>query len=331
LTAVSYRPSILLFGDCSPPEFAAARDWLRTHGDVVEATRLDDVPPHHARPDTARPDTAPPDTAPPDTAPPDTAPPDIASPDKTRPDTAMPAECSESAWHPELIVGFQNRPGQWREEELHVLASRWPLAVMVTLLGSWCEGEPRTGRPLPGVARVLWHQWEAAFGMFWEDAEPSDQPPTWRHPWRQPRIRSVNETWLDPLPPAAMRLPPSCLVAVDAAEPSGYAILADACRSAGAMVARFRPESPSEVRGASVVLWDEPGWSRSDGKRLAQAVRAATPTPVIALMGILRWDDWLQARSSGVATVLAKPFQLAHLIWHLNRIVRIPPKTNARV
>ncbi|MFM7073296.1 MAG: hypothetical protein ACKO38_16030, partial [Planctomycetota bacterium] len=133
---MSYRPSILLFGDCSPPEFAAAREWLRTHGDVVEATRLENVPPHAARRDHERPHDARSDNA---------------WPNHATPDNARLAECSESARHPELIVGFQNRPGQWREEELHVLAGRWPLAVMVSLLGSWCEGEPRTGRPLPGV------------------------------------------------------------------------------------------------------------------------------------------------------------------------------------
>jgi hypothetical protein len=281
ITAVNYRPPILLLGDGSPPEFAAARDWLRARGEVVEARRLDDAP---------------------------------------------LARRLDDGWHPELIVGLQNRPGQWREDEMMGCVNRWPLAVLVTLQGSWCEGEPRTGRPLPGVPRVLWHQWEAAFELFWEDA---DQPAgradrAWRHPWRQPRIRGVNETWLDPLPPSAEQLPPGCLIAIDAAEPAGFDTLAEVCVSAGAVVARFRPEWPGEVRGAAAVVWDEPGWSRSDGERLADCVRAAATTPVVALLGMLRWHDWRHAASLGVAVTLAKPFPLAHLLWHLNRIARIP-------
>jgi hypothetical protein len=133
---VSYRPSILLFGDSSPPEFAAACQWLRTHGDVVEARRIDE-------------------------------------------------DCLTrrviAGWHPELVVGLQNRPGQWREEELDGASRLWPLAVTVALLGSWCEGEPRTGRPLPGVARVPWHQREAAFSLFWQ-AEPAESPGSRQHP-----------------------------------------------------------------------------------------------------------------------------------------------------
>ncbi len=314
---MSYRPSILIFGDSSPPEFTSACGWLRSHGDVVEAERLDD---------------------------------------------GRLTRRIADGWHPELIVGLQDRPGQWREDDVQALSRRWPLAVLVTLLGSWCEGEPRTGRPLPGVARVLWHQWEAAFGLFWDDASESPsleesggrdverfddrgaafEPPAtipprphawrqqWSHPWRQPRIRSVNEAWLDPLPPMTDRLPPGCLIAIDAAEPAGFDMLADVCREAGALVSRFRPESPGEVRGAAIVLWDEPGWSRLDGERLAACVLAAASTPVVALFGILRWQDWRHAESLGVAVSLAKPFQLAHLIWHLNRILRVPAGGNLR-
>jgi hypothetical protein len=304
---VTYRPPTLLFGDSSPPEFAAVRAWLRTHGDVVEARPHDD--------------------------------------EQLRRRIA-------ANWHPELVVGLQNRPGQWLEDDLTAFTDRWPLAAFVTLQGSWCEGEPRTARPLPGIARVLWHQWEAAFGLFWEAAGErtevgdaadatklagmarttgfvsaavsDDRPAAWRHPWRQPRIRSVNENWLDPFPPSADRLPPGCLIGIDSAEPAGFDALADVIRSIGALVARFRPESPGDVRGASVIIWDEPGWSRTDGERLAACVRAARGTPVVALFGIVRWEDWRRAESLGVAVSLAKPFQLSHLLWHLNRISRIP-------
>ena len=38
-------------------------------------------------------------------------------------------------------------------------AAPGPLARIVGLLGSWCEGEVRSGRPWPGAMRIYWHQW----------------------------------------------------------------------------------------------------------------------------------------------------------------------------
>ena len=38
------------------------------------------------------------------------------------------------------------------------------MSPLLAILGSWCEGETRTGRPLPGVARTYWHQWLSRCG-----------------------------------------------------------------------------------------------------------------------------------------------------------------------
>ena len=41
--------------------------------------------------------------------------------------------------------------------DVEQLRRRVPLAGMVSLLGSWCEGETRTGRPVKGVLRTYWY------------------------------------------------------------------------------------------------------------------------------------------------------------------------------
>jgi len=60
---------------------------------------------------------------------------------------------------PAAILIMQSRPGQISHravERLHAVA---PLARLVGLVGPWCEGELRSGRPWPGVSRVPWRDW----------------------------------------------------------------------------------------------------------------------------------------------------------------------------
>src|SRR5262245_27178576 len=62
---------------------------------------------------------------------------------------------------PELIVVAQSRPGTFALDRVVSLRQRAPLAGVVGLLGSWCEGETRTGRTWPGVERLYWYEFPA--------------------------------------------------------------------------------------------------------------------------------------------------------------------------
>src|SRR3954468_22040654 len=55
---------------------------------------------------------------------------------------------------PELIVVAQSRPDMIWSDELNHLHRAAPLAGVVALAGSWCEGEMRTARPWPGAQRL---------------------------------------------------------------------------------------------------------------------------------------------------------------------------------
>src|SRR4051794_34740499 len=59
---------------------------------------------------------------------------------------------------PELIVIAQSRPDAICGDQLKHLQRSAPLAGVAALLGSWCEGETRTGRPLPGIHRLYWYE-----------------------------------------------------------------------------------------------------------------------------------------------------------------------------
>jgi hypothetical protein len=65
---------------------------------------------------------------------------------------------------PELIVLAHAFPLQYSHAEIDRLRRLAPLSRIVALLGSWCEGETRSGSPAPGVIRVYWHQWAERSG-----------------------------------------------------------------------------------------------------------------------------------------------------------------------
>ena len=55
---------------------------------------------------------------------------------------------------PDVIVVAQAFPGQFSLDEIDRIRGLAPLARLLGLLGSWCEGEVRTGLPWPAVIRI---------------------------------------------------------------------------------------------------------------------------------------------------------------------------------
>lgn len=61
--------------------------------------------------------------------------------------------------YPDWLILFQDRPGQFSQSERYILHRLTPLTRWLVVYGPWCESEPRTGTPLPGVLRLSWSQW----------------------------------------------------------------------------------------------------------------------------------------------------------------------------
>lgn len=64
----------------------------------------------------------------------------------------------ESEFAPEFILIAQPLPGDVSQEDIEALRRAAPLAQIVIIAGSWCEGELRTGHPPEGVLRMYWHE-----------------------------------------------------------------------------------------------------------------------------------------------------------------------------
>jgi hypothetical protein len=77
---------------------------------------------------------------------------------------------SENEWSPEFILIAQPLPGDVSQCEIEQLRQAAPLAHIVIVAGSWCEGELRTGQPPEGVLRMYWHE----FANWWPSRMQSD-------------------------------------------------------------------------------------------------------------------------------------------------------------
>ena len=153
-------------------------------------------------------------------------------------------------------------PDQFSAAAIDRLRSLAPLARLIVILGSWCEGEPRSGRPLPGVIRMYWHQ--AAVRIRREF-------PRWFQPegsaWRLPATATDEERLLAsidaPLPRG------NGLVAIWTRRPEMEGLLSDACRRAGYSTAWLHPRQPARGagrRGRDLRRrrrWMLPGWPNS--------------------------------------------------------------------
>jgi CheY-like chemotaxis protein len=215
---------------------------------------------------------------------------------------------------PAAVLLAQARPGRftWREvEQLHAAS---PVSRLVALLGTWCEGEPRSGHPWPGVIRVYWHQWRARLA-------PELGPGALHRPvlWGLPRTAPPAEQWAAAV--AAAQPPQHGLVAIRTRSWTNFDGLSTACRQVGYATVWLPPEHHPHVRGVAAVIWDGSLREPTAIEDLHELTVHYHPAPLVAVADFVRCDDYERALAAGVASVIAKPFLLNDLLDELSRDV----------
>lgn len=210
---------------------------------------------------------------------------------------------------PELFVLAQTRPGEHSQATLGQLRFLAPLAGLCVVLGSQCEGETRTGQPLPGIPRIFWHQWP----QFWQE-----QRARWRRgllpAWSLPATASEEDRLLattDLTLPVATR----CCVAVLATTHESAQTLADAIRAVGYCAEIGSASAVGAPDAADIVLWDASPAALAD-QRQVQAIRRQFPSA--ALIGLATFPRHTH-HLPGIDAVIAKPFRLELLQREIER------------
>ena len=216
---------------------------------------------------------------------------------------------------PDVIVVAQAFPGQYSHQAIDRLRRLAPLARVVGMMGSWCEGEMRTGSPWQGVVRTYWHQWTARGGRQLRRLTQGrlcswTLPPTATEEERL--LADTAEVW----PPR------QGLVVIHARSNETTQWLTAVCRMRGFATVWQRPRGVARINGATAAIFDGTDLSEDECDDLHHLAATLHPTPVIALLAFPRIDDHRRAVSAGAAAVLSKPLLVDDLFWELERCGR---------
>lgn len=214
----------------------------------------------------------------------------------------------------DLVAIAEPRPGHYSTEQVDTLRRIAPLTRVWRLLGSWCEGEQRSGQPPLGCMSTYWHRLPARMSTEFT-AVHDDRCPTWGLP-----LTATADEGLS----AAAKLPAekrTGLIVVCASRAESAAALADACRLGGYETQIVTDREAFEDSAAVAVVWDTPIEQAVDARRVEQLRRAAGGAPLLAVVGFPRHEEACRALEAGVADVVSKPFLVSDLLWHVARAV----------
>lgn len=234
----------------------------------------------------------------------------------------------------DVIVIAQSYPAEFSHRAIDRLRRLAPLARVLGLMGSWCEGEVRTGKPWPAVIRIYWHQWPPRC-----DLELLRMRQGQISAWGLP-ITATEEERL--LLQAEQPVAAHSAGHLDVAPMGGQGLVAihtrlyemeqwlsAALRCRGQSTVWLRPPRAARVEGATAAIFDG---SDCRGEELRQLRRLAAtlgrlphgaPVPIIALLDFPRIEDHDRALAAGAAAVLSKPLHLDDLFWQLDRALEL--------
>lgn len=213
-----------------------------------------------------------------------------------------------------LIVLAAARPGEFLDEEINHLRQIAPLARIVSLLGSWCEGELRSGYPWPGVYRIYWHQWPARVAPEIIKLRQGGCPV-----WGQALTMTPSEEVLHMAKPQIAKR--SQLVAIHASNPESASALRDACQHLGYATICAVGEDFPDVFGVIAVVWDVAHSSEIQVRMLPRLVEHYHSNPILATASFPRRDMVDQLLAGGVHRLLSKPFFLHDFSWLLKNMI----------
>ena len=223
-----------------------------------------------------------------------------------------------------MILG-QSRRGEFSPDEQERLLRYAPLAETVVVLGSWCEGETRSGSPATGWQRVYWHQFvdrarvELLPGL-------SNEQGSEQQACRLPRTVTENERGLAR---SRWRIPLGVgCIAINTPSQVDYEAVAEACQAAGYDTIWCQQSDRSEIGAVRCVVWDRWGFENDDLAAWTEWRKEWKHLPTVATIGFPRKQDLQLVTSGTVEAIVGKPFVLAELLNALEKVVGRPQETD---
>jgi hypothetical protein len=224
----------------------------------------------------------------------------------------------------DLTVIVQSFPGEFSQQAIDRLRAAAPLSRMVALLGSWCEGEMRSGQPWPTVIRLYWHQ---GLGRIVREIQhlARGECPNWGLPLTateeerllaatpcrtgfQPVAKS--RTGFQPVATDRKSVPHAGLIGIAARRSESFDWLSVACRQRGYATLWLREPPYPRVDGLSAIIFDGTDFQGNEIETFREIAIRYPQAKRIVLMDFPRIEDRRRLRDSGAAAVLSKPFSV---------------------
>ncbi len=190
---------------------------------------------------------------------------------------------SDSA--PSVVVIAQSRRGQYSESVVGKLTDAFPDARTVLLVGSWSEGETRSGSPLDGVERVYAAEFVTRMKR-----------------WVEPASKLADAEGVN-------------AIVVSHSDSFSESVVEAIIASHGSAVA-IRSTARLRNPQANVVIYDahpDPQHRVADVKR----IQRQWSLPTIALVDFPRGFEIDELGTLGISSVLAKPFSMDDLMFEI--------------
>jgi DNA-binding NarL/FixJ family response regulator len=218
------------------------------------------------------------------------------------------AALAQAAQPPELVVLAQSRPGTVRPCVLRKLEQLAPLAGVVALLGSWCEGQARSSRPTGDIQRLYWYD----FPMWWTRQlahRRAGRCPDWARPGEGARSQESGGRR-------------SGLVLLSASNWETAAALADELALPGYATVWQPPGRRVVHHGATAGIWEGGQLDDREAGQLTAFCRqlARDEAPVVALLDFPRRDRCRCALEAGASAVLGKPWLSVDLVGAIEHL-----------
>lgn len=208
----------------------------------------------------------------------------------------------------DLVVIAQGRRGVLADDSIEFIQSTFATTPKVALLGSWCEGEVRSGTPWPGIPRVYWHQWEGRFQQFLHCLEDNEI-----HPWQSPATSSLADEAI--AGPHFGDDEFHGIVAVSAWTKTQYSMIEDALSAFGARscwVERATWDGEAKDLVKAVII-DDDSLTGDLETRIRWIFSTFGQVPLVLVLGFPRKDEVDSLKAMGVGAVVSKPFKLGDL------------------
>ncbi len=234
------------------------------------------------------------------------------------------AALSENRVSPDVIVVAQAFPGQFSHEAIDRLRRLAPLARVLGLMGSWCEGEMRSGSPWPATMRTYWHQWPVRC-----DRQLHRLATGQSCSWAFPLTATDEERLLADAGERSVRAGGLewCIRSHSLAMADW---LSAACRRRGLATIWQRDAAFGRVEGATAAIFDGTDLCDDECDALRRFVSRAAARAGDRAGSFPRIEDHDRALSAGASAVLSKPLLVEDLLAAVDRSITAKERSNSR-